>query len=940
MAQDFVFSVVLKAENGGLVGQLKLSKAEFDAMKAAAKGAAGELKGVDAEQKKQAVSARSSSQASREAKAAFNEEKAAAQALKAEQRRLEEVRRAAASQTTRQRAGLAQLGQQIQDVSYQFSAGVPAMIIFAQQGGQVATALQGFGGVVGRVAGFLAGPWGAALTGAGLVVAALAGKLDYASKAADELENASGRLAEAEKALKEIRGETILTTQEIARQTYDLALQRREEAKAALTQAEAELALAEARRQSALALVSTGKAGGELGSGLAFLEQSRIDAQRVRIAELNKEIALLGQDAEKAFGKLAGAGIRVEDVLAGTNGGIRDSAVASREAALAVREHSKQLEELAAAARLAAASLPDYSDPADIRAIFRKQDTDAERERADTGLASAVEAADRRIAERMEAAGSRFGERAAERFGDDALVAAEAIGQAIGGKLGGVVQTVVGVLGGLGKGDFTALGGKAGGLLTLFSRTFGKSGPFADGLKTVFMPIRDAFKDLGTKLGIGAGAQKFLGQAAGAIAVGSTTGKLADGLLDAVGVKSSKLGAQIGGTIGTLVGGPIGAAIGSVLGGIAGGLLKKTKFGRATITGVDADPTVVGNSGSRRQAASGLAGSVQDTLRQIADQLGGSASGAFNVSIGVRGKDFRVNTAGGSLKKKRGALDFNQDEGGAVMAAAQAALAQGAITGLSDAVQRALKSSPDLDKALKEALTVQDVEGLIGGISAGARKVFADFERQAAERNRVARKYGFDLVEIERLTGEQRTALFEGQVAGAVGGLKRLIDELRFGGKAGGSAVDRRQALLDEAARLEGRAATDTSAANRLAEIYDLLYEASEAAFGTAGQFAGDRSRIQSTAERLVADTEARLRAEQTAARTAAGTDKTAEKLDTTNATLDEIADGIARMNAALGRLVGAGVGDQDLDATMRLAQARALGATAFAGRVHPIRVR
>jgi hypothetical protein len=58
------------------------------------------------------------------------------------------------------------LGFQISDVGTQLSAGTSPFLILAQQGPQVANALDGAKGAVGRFAGFLSGPWGAALLAA------------------------------------------------------------------------------------------------------------------------------------------------------------------------------------------------------------------------------------------------------------------------------------------------------------------------------------------------------------------------------------------------------------------------------------------------------------------------------------------------------------------------------------------------------------------------------------------------------------------------------------------------------------------------------------------------------------------------------------------------------------------------------------------------------
>jgi murein DD-endopeptidase MepM/ murein hydrolase activator NlpD len=58
------------------------------------------------------------------------------------------------------------LGYQISDIGTQLSSGTSPFIVLAQQGPQVANALEGARGAVGRFATFLSGPWGAAMLGA------------------------------------------------------------------------------------------------------------------------------------------------------------------------------------------------------------------------------------------------------------------------------------------------------------------------------------------------------------------------------------------------------------------------------------------------------------------------------------------------------------------------------------------------------------------------------------------------------------------------------------------------------------------------------------------------------------------------------------------------------------------------------------------------------
>lgn len=76
-----------------------------------------------------------------------------------------------------QRAGYMMAGQQMQDWTQQLSLGVNPLVVLAQQGGQTASALQmawGPTGTAGRVAGFIAGPWGSLML-AGVTILGMIG---------------------------------------------------------------------------------------------------------------------------------------------------------------------------------------------------------------------------------------------------------------------------------------------------------------------------------------------------------------------------------------------------------------------------------------------------------------------------------------------------------------------------------------------------------------------------------------------------------------------------------------------------------------------------------------------------------------------------------------------------------------------------------------------
>ena len=428
----------------------------------------------------------------------------------------------------------------------------------------------------------------------------------------------------------------------------------------------------------------------------------------------------------------------------------------------------------------------------------------------------------------------------------------------------------------------------------------------------------------------GGGAKSSTGvPGVGAELVGKSVGKELEGSLDKIfgekgsfgkvlrnaglgyaagGATGSRTGGAIGGMIGGEVGkellgsalgslgqfaGPIGAIAGGLLGGAIGGLLKKTKSGAANITSVDGDATLSGNSEKFKEAASGAASSVQGGLSDIADMLGG-AIGAFNVTIGQRHGDWRVREGEGSLKIKKGAKEFDDDQEGAIGYAIQLAVTQGAITGLSGAIEKALKSSTDINEALEEALKVQEIEILIGGLGAELESQFSSFERQAKERLRIATEYGFDVVAIEKKNAEDRAALMEDMLEEQVGSLQRLVKEMTSGSLFEGSAVEQREAILKDIDQAKADlAAGKDGAADALASLFQQLLTVSEEAFGSTGQFAADRAMIVDQAGQAIAAANAQIVA---ASAGGSGTGGSDPALATTNQALDENNEQNARL--------------------------------------------
>jgi tape measure domain-containing protein len=217
--------------------------------------------------------------------------------------------------------------------------------------------------------------------------------------------------------------------------------------------------------------------------------------------------------------------------------------------------------------------------------------------------------------------------------------------------------------------------------------------------------------------------------------------------------------------------------VGNLIGGALFGFKDKVPYGATTITGVDQTLTGRGNDSQARGAAVQAGGSVQDGLRRIADTLGGGL-GSFNVTIGTRHGDWRVNVGGTSLKKKKGAKEFDDDAEGAVRYAIMEAIKQGAITGLRAGTQRLLASSEDLDQALEKALAFEGVfKDLARELNPAKfaldelNKKFTNLKSIFTQAGATAEEWG----QLEQLYGLERKKLLEEQVSA----LKDFLDELK-----------------------------------------------------------------------------------------------------------------------------------------------------------------
>ncbi|MDX3908424.1 MAG: phage tail length tape measure family protein [Sphingobium sp.] len=225
-----------------------------------------------------------------------------------------------------QRAAFQQLSYQANDVAVGFAAGTPAMIIFAQQSGQVIQALGLMTDGAKGFLGFLGGPWGLGITTALVVLTPFVGKLlegnDALGKAVEKLRE-DGREAEisrqahaaftrtlegqiaAQRELNKELAEGIKSQRQLAREKLDSsrsALKAEETSKNAL---ERELATARERAKKAEDRVRNPSALDDPEGAQANLYAAQEAARRVaalesRLKKINADIAATRQGIRDA----------------------------------------------------------------------------------------------------------------------------------------------------------------------------------------------------------------------------------------------------------------------------------------------------------------------------------------------------------------------------------------------------------------------------------------------------------------------------------------------------------------------------------------------------------------------------------------------------------------------------------------------------------------
>lgn len=841
-------------------------------------------------------------------------------------------------------------GVQAGDFFQQLSLGTPIAMAFGQQAQQMAGQLAMMEGKAAAVGRFLMGPWGIAITVAATMLGNLAGGMIGAGDAAETQEDATKKLTDAIAALRQASGLANRTAEESLRISAAVAAGHLREAETVREKTRAKLADARADLVAAQNRMLDPTTASEFGNGAvqsaSMLEQriealDRLDRQQVEgvitlrgqiaanerwfqvqqsVAAATSVAARETQAYERVQAKLKSeveAGLRTEEsatavlleaarrrdtAISAETASRRAATAASRELVKAQRDEAKSLLDIAEAGNRAMLALTKDANSGDfgktVRDALAAQAKDSDHEELFPRL--------RELTSESISEGARDGWK---RFHDDGLVAVQAIAQEIGGQLGGALGNVASLASsrGRGRGGGT-LGAIVGGLSSMggltdaqkrltgydntpgmkegmpkaFGDIFGDS--FKDKLNEPFKALSDKFSEIFS----GPNGGKFAAGAGKAFA-GAAQGSIASGVAGALGIKQSQTGAQIGGAIGSFFG-PFGGAIGGLLGGTLGGMLSKPKTGSSTISSSGGAISVgagVGSSAGLKKAAETRGNSVGDAIEALVAQLGGDL-GNFSVSLGQRDKKFTVDPTGANRTKGAGVQKF-KDESEAVQAALADAIRDGAVAGVSPRVQAVLNQYADnLNKAVAEAMKVKGLEDLLANDKNPFATMFRDFEQMAQQRADAAKKYGFDVLEIERINGEQRAKLVQETLERSTASIRQVRDDLMFGSRAEGSYQDRRSALTTERDRLAVLArGGDQAATDKLAAVAQQLFDLTKEGYGSTAALAATKTETVSLLDELMKLTEDRIKAAQ--AGTGTQGEATTAQLTEANASLDDL---------------------------------------------------
>lgn len=437
--------------------------------------------------------------------------------------------------------------------------------------------------------------------------------------------------------------------------------------------------------------------------------------------------------------------------------------------------------------------------------------------------------------------------------------------------------------------------GKGGSSLTKLYQMMPKSVQSA--LKGVGRTIEGGLNKLGIKL------PKGLQGISGAVTKGlqgAGTGMIASGIVQQLGIKQSSTSAAIGGAVGSFLPIPGGSIIGGLVGGTIGGLFKKTKKGSTTLSSATDDINASGSKG-QKAAVTGVAKNVQSGLLQIAQQLGGMATGSFNVSIGQRKDEFRVGVNGQSTTAKKTSAAKFKDEGEAVAYAIQQAVRQGAIQGITEASQRVLGNAKNFDLASQAAVTYEDLVRQAARLRDPLKGTFDDIKRGMDLTLSQLKQAGYsasDLAQIEVVFREQQKDALKQLTSG----YKDFLDSITNGADSGKTIYQQFLDAQAEFARVKSDLAAGTATQDEFTSAGQKLFDLARQVYGSSTpEFEAIKATLVEATQNAIKNVEAAadMSGVVTAVQTAAATAEAQRNEQT--AILERIAQAMGAANGAAG---------------------------------------
>lgn len=576
---------------------------------------------------------------------------------------------AAGASAGQARAGMQQLGYQLGDAATMFSSGASAAQIFGTQLGQTIQAVQLMTGGTSRLAAFLGGPWGIALSVGAIAMAPFIGKLYEIVAGA---QTATGAL---QSLIEKQRQQTAEKFKQVnAEKDLNGLLKRQSELQAEIA-------------QRGVKNSATGQ--------LMFVYK-----QQKELADISRQIA----EGRQAIDNERASAVSLDKIMG-------DLAAKRLKDAFAIEKQTKVKHE---------------KIKVDKQELFLgnellQMEFDADRLRAQNNEAILGKQLDRdwqkmwdkRAEQAAKVTAGITATANANAEWNDRLRETINLLDGLGGA-GSTLANIGAIFEALGSGEWRNVRGPASIIGSALFTTTDKDGKkVVSELGRKFETVLDkTFGEKGSfsKLLKGAG----IGVAVGGIAYGNNAGALTGaGIGGALGEAAfKKLAPKLFKSLGDFAG-PIGTILGGIFGGALGSIFSKTTKGYAVVsnTGVSSG----GNNGDL-QASSRTSGyGIQGAIQTIADQLGGTV-GNYSVSIGKRSSGWiRVSASGSSrvgdknYNKGPDVIYNGKDEAEALRVAILNAIRDGAIQGIRAGTQALLQKEGDIEAQLAKALKFEGV---------------------------------------------------------------------------------------------------------------------------------------------------------------------------------------------------------------------------------------